>query len=212
MSGIQLQLKEESLLELTLVSIKANQLKEALERLETYIPLVPFGDNPVLVGYAGLISYVLWTREPSMLRYRRTAIEFLQSSLQINPYNSYFLKYFVKLMSTNDSDLEQLTSFLASRNISSNNYFLLKALYHTYKQLKKPMPTWTLISYQLCLTNPMIEVEILLELSDVVHQFGEHLTGLSLEKIVELLAIRIEHEKSNLLVWRHIVKYIPFLS
>ncbi|CAG8487446.1 2872_t:CDS:2 [Acaulospora morrowiae] len=50
----------EILLELIFFQMKSGNSAEALETLETYLPQVPFCDNPLFHGYTGLLAYALW--------------------------------------------------------------------------------------------------------------------------------------------------------
>ncbi|CAG8457259.1 6296_t:CDS:2 [Acaulospora colombiana] len=54
------QLLNEILLELIFFQMDSGNPVEALETLETYLPQVPFCDNPLFHGYAGLLAYALW--------------------------------------------------------------------------------------------------------------------------------------------------------
>ena len=216
MSGIQHKLQENSLVELTLVSIKSNQLKEALERLETYIPLVPYGENSKLVGYAGLIAYALWRRDTAMMRYHRAATEFLQNSIRLNAQDcSYFLKYLVLLMSSKETDRQELIYFLEGMTVSSSDYYCTAALYKLYREDDRSPSTWIPLAYKLCVTNPMINQNVLLDVAYSVFSTNippHELSGIDHQVVMELLATRIEYDKTNLLVWKCMMDNLHLLS
>lgn len=216
MSGIQQHLQEDCLVELTLVSIKSNQLKEALERLETYIPLLPYGENSKLVGYAGLIAYVMWKRDTAMIRYRRTAVEFLQNSIRLNVHDcSYFLKYLVLLMSSNENDQQELIYFLEGVAATSTDYYILAALYKLYREHILSPSTWIPLAYKLCVMNPTIDHDILLDMAYSV--FSANIPavesrGIDCQAVMELLASRIEYDKTNIFVWKCMIDHMHLLS
>ena len=201
-------------MELTLACIKADLLKEALERLDTYIPLVPYSENSKLIGYAGLIAYTLWKRDEQVIRYRRKAVDCFQSALRLDSHaSSYFLNYLVLLMSSNDRDREELIYILEplTLRIEASDNFCLLALYKLYRQLDRPQTSWMPLAYQLCKSNPMIDVDILVGLAETVFD-SIPVFKIPFDDMMDLLATRIEYDKADLLVWRCIVQFNTFLS
>ncbi|TPX57943.1 hypothetical protein SpCBS45565_g06591 [Spizellomyces sp. 'palustris'] len=71
MSGIDAKLDPELLLEMTLYHMRFGMLEEAYNRLQGYISTYPYNENAVLIGYAGVLSYILWRREAVRLQNER---------------------------------------------------------------------------------------------------------------------------------------------
>ncbi|RIA96532.1 hypothetical protein C1645_372536 [Glomus cerebriforme] len=70
--------KQEVIMELVFYQMKYGQPIDALATIETYLPQEPYCNNPLLYGYAGLISYSLWEQlnakfkkpEPERVEYK----------------------------------------------------------------------------------------------------------------------------------------------
>lgn len=93
---------QELLLENTLHHIRLGMTLNAYERLSGYVFLFPYKENAALVGYAGLLCYLLWAEAKSTEareRYLQLALDHLKSSLLLDGQNSLFLRLHVKLLS-----------------------------------------------------------------------------------------------------------------
>ncbi|GES93267.1 hypothetical protein GLOIN_2v1685305 [Rhizophagus clarus] len=70
--------KQKVIMELVFYQVKYGQTIDALATIETYLPQEPYCNNPLLYGYAGLISYSLWEQlnvkfkksEPEVVGYK----------------------------------------------------------------------------------------------------------------------------------------------
>lgn len=60
LSGLQQVVHQNTLLELSLYHIKYDEIGNAYERLTSFIPIHPYSENPLLVGYTGIIAYLLY--------------------------------------------------------------------------------------------------------------------------------------------------------
>ena len=60
LSGLQQVVRQDTLLELSLYHIKYDEIGNAYERLTSFIPIHPYSENPLLVGYTGIIAYMLY--------------------------------------------------------------------------------------------------------------------------------------------------------
>ncbi|KAJ3292126.1 hypothetical protein HK104_005550 [Borealophlyctis nickersoniae] len=63
MSGVEEKLSEELLLEITLYQMRFGLFEQAYERLQSYLPLYPYNENAALLGYAGVLCYLMWQHE-----------------------------------------------------------------------------------------------------------------------------------------------------
>ncbi|RGB31786.1 hypothetical protein C1646_242132 [Rhizophagus diaphanus] len=70
--------KQKVIMELVFYQVKYGQTIDALATIETYLPQEPYCNNPLLYGYAGLISFSLWEQlnakfkksEPEVVGYK----------------------------------------------------------------------------------------------------------------------------------------------
>ncbi|KAI8589016.1 hypothetical protein BDZ88DRAFT_169600 [Geranomyces variabilis] len=63
MSAVEPNLSHELLEELTFYYLRFGMYEEAYNRLQGYISSYPYNENARLVGYAGLVCYMLWRQE-----------------------------------------------------------------------------------------------------------------------------------------------------
>ncbi|KAJ3017595.1 hypothetical protein HKX48_003460 [Thoreauomyces humboldtii] len=63
MSGVEPTLSPGFLLEMTFYFMRFQMYEEAHNRLEGYISSYPYNEDALLVGYAGMLSYILWRQE-----------------------------------------------------------------------------------------------------------------------------------------------------
>ncbi|KAF9953361.1 hypothetical protein BGZ72_005476 [Mortierella alpina] len=54
--------REQILLEVMLYHLRCGQMEGACDAFEPFIELAPCNENPVLLGYAGLVHYAIWRR------------------------------------------------------------------------------------------------------------------------------------------------------
>ncbi|KAF9573798.1 hypothetical protein EC968_008078 [Mortierella alpina] len=55
--------REQILLEVMLYHLRCGQIEGACDAFEPFIELAPCNENPVLLGYAGLVHFAIWRRE-----------------------------------------------------------------------------------------------------------------------------------------------------
>ncbi|KAI8821850.1 uncharacterized protein EV422DRAFT_434990 [Fimicolochytrium jonesii] len=67
MSGMEGNVSPEHLLELTFYYMRFGMFEEGYNRLEGYLSTYPYNEHAALVGYAGVLSFVLWRREAARL-------------------------------------------------------------------------------------------------------------------------------------------------
>ncbi|TPX58900.1 hypothetical protein PhCBS80983_g02865 [Powellomyces hirtus] len=68
MSSVEPKLSPELLQEMTFYYIRFGMCEEAYNRLQGYISSYPYSEDASLVGYAGMLCYILWRQEGQRMR------------------------------------------------------------------------------------------------------------------------------------------------
>lgn len=88
------------ILEITLHHINLGLIAPAYERLANYILIFPYNESAILIGYAGVISYMLCKNAdyPQIAeQHFKQALYHLQMSLSIDPLNVMFLMMYLEV-------------------------------------------------------------------------------------------------------------------
>ena len=198
MCGLQSELKEQVLLELCLQGMLNGSLKETYERLLTYIIVHPYINNPVLVGYAGIMAYLLWKQDRESENYYKKAKRHFSASLDLEASNSlFFVTYYHMLddyqdYETIESLLNRLTPLMPRdlflNQIKLDHYGLKHCDYCLALMNQDPLyPIHILSSLD---ANPMMEKR----------------------ELVRLAVNRLDYEKNNMIAWNYILKYFKFVD
>lgn len=108
--------------------------REALERLETYIPMFPYNTNAKIVGYAGLMAMSLARSDQSYT----TALAYLIQSIGLDPKNSYFIHWIMVILEQRQ-DYEQMETIINElHSANPNEFFIMSNRFHLYFNLLPP--------------------------------------------------------------------------
>ncbi|CAI2171259.1 17853_t:CDS:10 [Funneliformis geosporum] len=151
--------KQRIILELVFYQMKYGNATDALATAETYLPMEPYCNNPVLHGYTGLLAYSLWEQLNIMIkeneskhkiykppkheqfmdrqkRYYEMSLSNFKRSLDLDMSNDMFLMYCVKLLLHNEEIEEAITvmqNFCDKNPSVLTGHRLLFEVLRTYK-------------------------------------------------------------------------------
>ncbi|KAJ3272994.1 hypothetical protein HDV01_004900 [Terramyces sp. JEL0728] len=93
-------INQRNLLELTLFSVKYNEIVSINDKLAGFISLYPYNEDSELLGYAGLVSLLVYQKKKQS-RYITQAIQLLKSSISLSA-NMMFMNILQDIMKEDD--------------------------------------------------------------------------------------------------------------
>ncbi|ORX54177.1 hypothetical protein BCR36DRAFT_322454 [Piromyces finnis] len=147
---------EEILLEYIFYCIKTEQYEEGINKLSEFIFLSPYKENSILVGYTGILYFILWEKSlPDNLvnkfqmfdssnmdnddkdefvnqeyyktkNFRKNAKKNFEQSLKLNPYNDFILQYYIKILVFEKNFEEAYVNLKNFCDINPNNIISLR--------------------------------------------------------------------------------------
>ena len=189
MCGLQFELQDNILLELCLTGIIYGSVNDTYEQLLTYIHVHPYIDNPVLLGYAGLLAYFCHKGDTSDRYYMQARTHFMDS-LTLNNRNPLFFTACYDMFNEHDDTLsiEKLMTLVKPSECDDVFFMYLELDYQGFEQI---VNIDLILKIMRC--DPMYDIRLLEQLCDRKLVSGRVLA--------ELAATRLEYEKNSLLAW-----------
>ncbi|ORX77720.1 hypothetical protein BCR32DRAFT_270484 [Anaeromyces robustus] len=173
---------EEILLEYIFYCIKTEQYEEGINKLSEFIFLSPYKENSILVGYSGILYFILWEKNlPENVQkfrlfdyrnmendddeefvsqenykcsnFRRNAKKNFEQSLGLNPHNDFILQYYIKILIFEKHFEKAYLNLNNFCDINPNNLIGLKLLLNFIKTYSQNDIKWVE------LTNKIIKID-----------------------------------------------------
>ena len=189
MCGLQFELQENILLELCLTGIIYGSVSDTYEQLLSYIHVHPYIDNPVLLGYAGLLSYLCYKGDTSDRYYVQARTHFMDS-LTLNTRNPLFFTVCYDMLKEHDDtpSIEKMMTLVKQSECDDVFFMYLELDYHGCDQT---VNTDLILKIMNC--DPMYDIRLLEQLNSRKLVSGRVLA--------ELATNRLEYDKTSLFAW-----------
>ncbi|KAL2913014.1 hypothetical protein HK105_207469 [Polyrhizophydium stewartii] len=200
------------ILEWALHNIRLGNFRSTYDRLEGLVALHPYNEHALLVGYAGVLCFLLWSREsprppPAESRHLMLAEQHLVESLRLDPSTDLFVTILAKARFSTSihlerSDFNQAEAVLkASADGNTHNPNAARRMVDLYLN-RTSGSQWVPYAERLLEMDPFADIA-----TTLVPLVAHYQSTQEFDNIVRLVAHRLDFGPGPSWMWETLVRY-----